>query len=132
MEIIYRAFDGKEFSNEIDCRAHEDELKASEFASNIHLWDEDKDSRELTAELIEDFNLIMYFRCDTEEAYKFILDLNVKEGYAKGLPSHNGANITWWWNEQKVQWEHLKDKVATIQEELDLLNSMCYRGDEDE
>ena len=118
MTIIYRALDGTEFSNEIDCRAHEDELKAEEFASNIHLWDEDKDSRELTAELVEDFSLVMYFRCDTEEAYKFILDLNVKEGYAKSLPSHNGDGITWMWNEGEVKWQPIKDEIDMLQEKI--------------
>ena len=132
MKIIYRAVDGKEFDSEIDCLHHEDKLKAAEFVSKIHIWDEDKDHLELNADMIAEFSRVMYFRCDTEEAYQFVLDLNVKEGYAKGLPSHNGANITWWWNERNTQWEELKDRIATIQEELDLLNSMCYIGDEDQ
>ena len=129
MELIYRAVDGKEFSNEIDCRAHEDELKAAEFESQLHLWDEDKDVLKLDAELLEDFCRVMYFYCDTEEAYKFVLDLNVAEGYAKGLTGA-GANITWYWNEKETRWEHLEDKIATIQEELDILNSMCFKEEE--
>lgn len=129
MELIYKAFDGKEFSNEIDCRAHEDSLKADEFESQLHLWDEDRCILKLDTELLEDFCRVMYFRCDTEEAYKFVLDLNVAEGYAKGLTGA-GANITWWWNEQRTQWEHLEDKLATIQEELDILNSMCFKEEE--
>lgn len=117
MTIVYKAVDGKEFDTETKCREHEDALKAAELISCVHLWDEDKDHIEVTADILNEFDPVMFFRCDTEEAYKVILDILVNDGYAKGL-TNKGDGTTWMWNEGEVKWQPIKDEIDMLQEKI--------------
>lgn len=121
MTIVYKAVDGKEFDTEIECREHEDALQAAKLISCVHLWDTNKEHIEVTGDILNEFDPVMFFRCDTEEAYKVILDILVNDGYAKGLIG-KGDGITWMWNEGEVKWQPIKDEIDMLQEKIsDLL-----------
>ena len=130
MELVYRAVDGKEFNNEIDCKAHEDSLKAKEFAGKIHLWDQDKDVVEVTSDIVNDFDHVMFFRCDTIEAYKFILSILETDSYTKGLADPiNGIGVTWAWDEADIMWVNVTTLIDQLTEEIACYKSMLEGSD---
>lgn len=117
MTIVYKAVDGKIFDTDKECIKHENNLKAAKLVSSVHLWDQDKDIVEVTGDVIDEFDKVMFFRCETEESYKVILDLLVDDGYAKGL-INGGVGITWMWNEGEVKWQPIKDEIDMLQEKI--------------
>lgn len=83
MEIIYRAFDGKEFPDEFSCEEHEQQIKAKEYKKEITGFSYYGLPLSITNNLAEFVSNAYFIGVKTESAVKFIQEVYDGEEFAR-------------------------------------------------
>lgn len=129
MEIIYRAKDGKEFDNELDCTNHELQLEVHKLEKTGGIIALDC-YREKIPNYLEFFEKVYHIYFANEEVIteletifnKFtneglsIADKDLDELFENGLPNAK----TWYhWNDFEDQFECDEDKIKQLQDHIE-------------
>lgn len=91
MEIIYRANDGNEFTNEKDCLNHEEKIAEEYDFSNIVMLDKEMEVLKTNTkdDILNAIDYVCYFSVETEKDYNKIVNLLKKAGYYDILPEYD-------------------------------------------
>lgn len=83
MEVIYRAFDGKEFFDEYSCEEHEQQIKAKEYNKEITGFNYYGLPLSIIDNLAEFVDGAYFIGVKTESAVKFIQEVYEGEEFAR-------------------------------------------------
>ena len=122
MEIIYRANDGMEFTNEQDCINHEnvescicDKKHFIAFNSDFEPYDITQDSIENALEMME------YFICLTDEAVTAFDTLYKRCGFCFPVEELKARTYYGWEVENIDQWDAFSDVREELNKKIDRL-----------
>lgn len=112
MEIIYRAFDGKEFFDVYSCEEHEQQIKAKEYDEEITGLDRYGLPLSITDNLEEFTNKAHFVGVKTERAVKFIQEAFNGEGLAL-VCTKIGAYKYLWMEDEWMSIDNLINKLKS-------------------
>ena len=122
MEIIYRANDGTEFTNEQDCINHEnvescicDKKHFIAFNSDFEPYDITQDSIENALEMME------YFICLTDAGVDAFNTLYNRYGYCSPVKELKARTYYGWEVENIDQWDAFSDVREELNKKIDRL-----------
>lgn len=138
MEVIYRANDGKEFDDELDCRNHELQLEVHKLEKSGGIIALDYYNENIP-NYLECFEKVYHIYFANEEVIaeletifnKFtnegldIADKDLDELFENGLPNAK----TWYhWNDCADQFESDEDKIKQLQDHIEAYDNILKKG----
>lgn len=119
MDIIYRAFDGKEFDCEDDCLKYETMINAKRFKSNIVGLGESGEEIGLSDGLEQFFQDSYFVFVKTQEAVDFInnMDLMIKSPYCE-------MEEYYYYDEGEDEWISINEKINELYGEIEELSQI--------
>ena len=110
MEIIYRANDGTEFTNEQDCINHENVESCICDKKHFIAFNSDLEPYDITPDRIEDaLEMMEYFVCLTDEGVDAFNTLYNRYGYCSPVKELKARTYYGWEVENIDQWDAFSD-----------------------
>lgn len=119
MEIIYKAFDGKEFDDEEECLDYELKIKTENFTKNNHLAFFDKEGNRLDISIFKALNEAEFISISTEDAFEIVERIGDKS--CLGYPSDCGL---WQWDDDHDKWIRVDYKIEELTKILNLYHKI--------
>lgn len=120
MEIIYRAFDGKEFFSEDECSIYE---ASSRLRSVKGLACFDADIKKLSFENpVETIEKAIYIRLDNWNAVEAYRRESAEIGCS--YPDRPGF---WYYCDREYEWVEIEDKITELLNEIDDFRTITHR-----
>jgi hypothetical protein len=113
MEIIYRAFDGKEFDDEEECLDYELKVKTENFTKSNHLAFFDKNGDRLNTSIFKALVEAEFISIVTKNAFEIVE--KVGKDYGLAFPPKCGF---WTWDSSKEDWVDIDDKIEELTKTL--------------
>lgn len=119
MEVIYRAFDGKEFFDEYSCEEHEQQIKAKEHNGEITGFDYYGLPLSIIDNLAEFVSNAYFIGVKTESAVKFIQEVYKGEEFAQVCTKVGAYKYTYKtgeWENIDIIIKKLKSNIAELEQ----------------
>ena len=130
MDIIYRAFDGKEFEEEDDCLYYEREIIANKYKNDIIGLNKEFEKISLFDGIENFFQKSYFILIKTNEAVDFIKENNFNWNFY--IPSFEKG--TYYYDQTVDEWRAIDEKVNKFYqdiEEMMKIKRKLYRLSED-
>ena len=122
MEIIYRANDGMEFTNEQDCINHENVENCICDKKHFIAFNSDFEPYDITQDSIEDaLEMMEYFICLTDEAVAAFDTLYKRYGFCAPVEEVKARTYYGWEVENIDQWDAFSDVWEELNKKIDRL-----------
>ena len=120
MEVIYRANDGMEFTNEQDCINYENRMSCLCDKKHFIAFNSDFEPYDITQNSIEDaLEMMEYFICLTDEAVAAFDSVYKETGFCAPV-NEIKVNTYYGWEVANIdQWDALPDVWEAINKEID-------------
>ena len=120
MEIIYRANDGMEFTDEQDCVNYEDRMNCLCNKKHFIAFNSDLEPYDITPDTIESaLEMMEYFICLTDEAVAAFESMYGHMGFCAPVDEVK-VNTYYGWEVANIdQWDALPDVWEAINKEID-------------
>ena len=130
MEIIYRANDGTEFTNEQDCIDYENVTDCLCDKKHFIAFDSNLEPYNITPDGIEDvFEMMEYFVCLTDEAVNAFNSMYKQTGFCAPKDGVKVLTYYGWEVENPDQWDAFPDVWEAFNQRFDRLmlieSSLC-------
>ena len=117
MRVIFEAFDGTRFADEDECKFYELTHEAEKVEKNIILLDQY--GKVITKPFAEiDLNEVFTIAVGSEEAAEFLANYFDETG-THGPWSGFEENTVYWWDDEKIEWLNVAEKIAELESEID-------------
>lgn len=130
MDIIYRAFDGKEFEEEDDCLCYEKEITAEKYKNDIIGLDDNLEETNLFGGMNDFFQRSYFILIKTNEAADFIKENSSNCDFR--IPHVRKGE--YYYDETDSEWRTIDEKVSELYrdiEEIVEIKRKLYRLSED-
>ena len=122
MEIIYRANDGTEFTNEQDCINYENAANCLYDKKHFIAFNNNLEPYDITPNNIEDiFEMMEYFVCLTDEAVAAFNSMCEQTGICAPMNGIKVLTYYGWGVENSDQWDAFPDVYNALNERLEKL-----------
>ena len=122
MEIIYRANDGTEFTNEQDCINYENVANCLYDKKHFIAFNSDLEPYDITPDRIEDvFERMEYFVCLTDEAVAAFNSMREQTGICAPIGGIKVLTYYGWEVENPDQWDAFPDVYNAFNERFEKL-----------
>ena len=123
MEIIYRANDGTEFTNEQDCVNYENRVNCLCDKKHFIAFNKNLEPYDITPNNIEDtFEMMEYFVCLTDEAVAALVSMFERMGLMPAYRDEIKVNTYYGWEvENPDQWDAFPDVYNAFNERFEKL-----------
>lgn len=131
MDIIYRAFDGKEFEGENDCFYYEREITANKYKNDIIGLNEDLEEINLFDGISDFFQKSYFVLIKTNEAADFIEENSSNRDFY--IPSIRKGE--YYYDKMDDEWKTIDEKLNELYrdiEEMTEIKRKLYRLSENE
>ena len=115
MDIIYRAFDGKEFEEEDDCLYYEREIIANKYKNDIIGLDDNLEEINLFDGIENFFQKSYFILIKTNEAVDFIKENNFNWNFY--IPSFGKG--TYYYDQIVGEWRAIDEKVNKFYQDIE-------------
>ena len=119
MEIIYRAFDGKEFDDEEECLNYELKVKTENFTKSNHLAFFDEEGNRINISIFKALNEAEFMSISTENAFEIVERVGNK--FCLEYPSDCGL---WQWDDDHDKWVTVDYKIEELTKILNLYHKI--------
>ena len=124
MRIIFEAFDGTRFADEDECKLYELEHEAEKVEKNIILLDQY--GKVITKPFVEiDLDKVFTIAVGSEEAAGFLANYFDETG-THGPWSGFQSNAVYWWDDEKIEWLNVAEKIAELNEEVEFFEKKLF------